>query len=626
MKIVLCTIPLWMEDRRYEKIPSRLVPKTAIVSLMRWMSKFGYSADFYDIDMLIPSDDEIFDYFKSKQPDVVGLSAVVSGSYYHVKNISKIIRKACPSTWIILGGNLSASANVILRKTDVDICVEGEGENPWVSLLDYVKNHGTKKDLKELEKIKGLAFLNDENELAFTGYGDPIPKDEYQLPDYEILSRGLPLKSMAIDHYLVEAKKYPDRWVWFANDPRSNDAHRRQRATSIWTTKGCVGRCTFCQRSVKGYKTYNLEILDHHLLELKEKYDVGFIEIADESFGSDKKHALEVAKLMKKYDFLWFAAGVRCTSFTLEDLKFLKECGCTSLKYGVESGSKKILKIMEKRFKTSDVYTALKNAQECGFIIPLAICLGMPGETDQTVMETGHFIAKIAQMADIPPNKLLFNIFYALPFPGTPLYEYGQHQGVIGSSVDDEEEYLLYVSEKVAHKENYINLTGMSTKTVLFWDFLMRYEAMREFYKNPPKNIRYNKQKSNPLWKPWVEKISLKKKIIRFFWEPISKINGILVKSALVTHIPRPVLYIPMQYLLYAEYIMHFFTRPLLRKLLGGKGQQIKQDLDYKFKLKSCKPLIEVDSLRKINKKIRDSHPPPETSTEKNRLILNLGQ
>lgn len=105
MKVVLCTVPLNVSRRReHGELP--IVPKIAIVALLRWMTKFGYSGDFYDIDMLLPSEDEIFDYFKSKQPDVVGISAVTSGSYLQVKKIAGIIRRACPSAWIVLGGNM----------------------------------------------------------------------------------------------------------------------------------------------------------------------------------------------------------------------------------------------------------------------------------------------------------------------------------------------------------------------------------------------------------------------------------------------------------------------------------------------------------------------------------------
>ena len=42
---------------------------------------------------------------------------------------------------------------------------------------------------------------------------------------------------------------------------------------NMFTSKGCVARCTFCQRGSKGYVTYDLDKLDEYLTLLKEKYN-----------------------------------------------------------------------------------------------------------------------------------------------------------------------------------------------------------------------------------------------------------------------------------------------------------------------------------------------------------------
>ena len=54
------------------------------------------------------------------------------------------------------------------------------------------------------------------------------------------------------------------------------------------------------------------------------------------------------ADIFKKNDMLWMACGVRCVSTTDEDIKYYKDSGCSSLKYGIETGSQKILDLMVK--------------------------------------------------------------------------------------------------------------------------------------------------------------------------------------------------------------------------------------------------------------------------------------
>ena len=135
IKVSLCSVPVegWGArlDRQRSEGSLGIMPKVAIVSLVDAMKKAGFPAssyDFYDIDMLYPSDDEIREYFVAQKPDVVGLSAVVSTSYSQVKRISSIIRKVLPNCWVVMGGNLSACSEVCLKTTDIDLSVVGDGE------------------------------------------------------------------------------------------------------------------------------------------------------------------------------------------------------------------------------------------------------------------------------------------------------------------------------------------------------------------------------------------------------------------------------------------------------------------------------------------------------------------
>ena len=109
--------------------------------------------DFYDIDMLYPSDDEVRKYFVSHRPDVVGLSAVVSTSYSQVKRLSSIIRSELPNCWIVMGGNLSACSETVLKTTDIDLSVVGDGEIAWIKILEHIMDNPDRKDHKSKLKL-----------------------------------------------------------------------------------------------------------------------------------------------------------------------------------------------------------------------------------------------------------------------------------------------------------------------------------------------------------------------------------------------------------------------------------------------------------------------------------------
>lgn len=458
-------------------------PKMGIVSLVQHMQRNGIGDgeyDFYDIDMLLPEDEVLFKYFERTAPGIVGLSAVTSGAYTQAKRVSRIIRNACPNAWIVLGGNMAASANVILRKTDIDLCVVGDGEIAWLKLVKHYREYGGTIN-ENLEKIAGVAFIDGSGNLVFNGFGEKLPPSEFgYVTDYEILKKGLQGNDALLSNYFRPAAGCD----WFKHDPRTFDPKRKPNVSILFTSKGCVVRCTFCQRPTKGYRALDISLLEANLRETIDKYDIGFIFLSDEAFGQDRKQAYEFAALMRKLDLLWGAGGVRCNSITRDDIKFYADNNCVALKFGVESGSQKMLDVMEKKFEVRDVEQALKWCAEFKLYSPLAMLLGMPGETDKTIVETSKFIAKLCY--DI--GKEPFTIFgddmsYAIPFPGTPLYEYGQQLGVIGTSVDDEEAFLegLYTAPTI--KMSYVNLSGSEAIDVLFWDVMMVFLVLKEYEK-----------------------------------------------------------------------------------------------------------------------------------------------
>ncbi len=626
VKTVLCTVPQNAWDPRDEGEFPRLT-QIAIISLINWMKRFGYTGEFYDIDGILPTDEQMSQYFKEKQPSVVGISAVVSTSYTEVKKITKIIRDNSPKTRIVLGGYMGASANVILRETNVDIVVLGDGEICFKNFLDYIKEHGSEKKYEELAKIKGLAYLDATGELILTGYGEQLPASDRTIYDFDVLEQGLKDKDLVPKFYFRDARNC----TWFYHDARTFEPHRKPLMTRLWTAKGCIARCTFCQRFSAGHTTFDLKMLDDHLKELKEKYGVQFIHIEDETYGSNKAHAIEIAKLLKKHDMLWCATGVRCTSFTRDDIKLLRELGCTGLKFGVESGAQKILNVMEKRFTNKNVYNALAYAHENGLYSPQGFCIAMPGETSETIMETGRFLGQVAKLHGVHPEVLNAGAFYALPLPGTPLYEYGQLVGVIGTTPEEEEAYLTYISDRSPDKNNFINLTGFPMKDVRFWDFLITYEAMRAYYSNSTEfsntatidtnspyihntYVPYHSQQKKIKPTTFFERITSGrwKRLPHYLANPITYLNKILINTPFVIKIPHSIFYPLMKNLLHLEFMIQVATG-YIKVFEPGR-------------MKKVQPLAEGESLRTICQKMRAKLLPPTTLTEKNRQILLLGR
>ena len=526
MKILLCSVP----DGSIKKNPEPLIPRSTMekgmyswsgkdneqptfpIGLMRIyaaMERSNYKGDIYDINNLRHSDEELIKNFKKIKPDVVGLGGPLSHCYPNMKRIIKILRKLYPNIWIVVGGHITGSAHVVLKRNDVDMCVVGDGEICFVQLLDYIKQNYNRKtiDYKILNKIKGLAFLDEAKNFKLTGYGDQITGTKMEYPSYDPWEKGLQEfgGSEKLIHEVFEDAS--DMRNIFGLNLESQhftkenlEIHRKvkdKKVGRIQTSKGCVAKCTFCQRAMKGYRVFGPSHMEARIIELKEKYNVGVLLVDDENFGSDRKQGYECARLMKKHGIYWSSQGARAASISKEDLKFYKEHNLIGIRYGIESGSQTILNIMEKKTTLQQVYDQIECCKRLGIATTSeAFMLGMPGESRQTALETAEYNARLRYL--LGNNWNPHYPAWATSIPGTPLYEYSQQAGFIGTSIDEEEDYLYRTADTMEDRGilNYLNKTEFNIKEVHYWIYLYRYAGKKEFVNEI---IRNNKSIKNIL-------------------------------------------------------------------------------------------------------------------------------
>lgn len=467
MRIVICTTPIRPVPTTY--------PPFGSLALIQSLRAAGYDPYFYDIDGLRPSFGEVVQFFQAYQPDLIGISAVVSTAYAYTKTLCQTLRRLLPTTPIMVGGNLAASAELLLRRCGVDCCGIGEGERTIVRLARMAQEHHGRLEAHALGTIKNLAFLDEQGEMVFTGYDTAIPVEEFLEPDFTILERY-----SRIGNFVTDPLARAD----FARDPRSYQPHRRgQKATTVVSTKGCVARCTFCHRWDKGYRHLPPTRIVQRMQELRTRYHAGFFLFGDENFGSDRRRLDELIDLIKPLDILYVVSGVRVRSVDPALLARLRDSGCVALYYGMETGSPRMLQMMEKNATLEQNLSAARWTFEAGLQTTYQLVLGMPGETSETIAETTEFVKQITEKLPKPPHERL-SINYIQALPGTPTYEYARQHGLLGTSLDDEEAYLLRISDTNAGDElDMLNFTEEPFLTVQTWRPKIVYEAEAHWYR-----------------------------------------------------------------------------------------------------------------------------------------------
>ena len=124
---------------------------------------------------------------------------------------------------------------------------------------------------------------------------------------------------------------------------------------------------------------------------LIKKHNVGFVSFGDENFGTDKRWLGPFIDEISKRDLIWSVSGMRVNCIDEEWIVKMKAAGCSSIVYGMESGSQKMLDIMEKRTTTQQNRDALKWTVKHKLDTVVQLVIGMPGETPETIKESADF-------------------------------------------------------------------------------------------------------------------------------------------------------------------------------------------------------------------------------------------
>jgi anaerobic magnesium-protoporphyrin IX monomethyl ester cyclase len=127
----------------------------------------------------------------------------------------------------------------------------------------------------------------------------------------------------------------------------------------------------------------------------------------------------EISK--RKLKIKW-NCGTRVDMVTKELLLKMRQAGCISVWFGIESGSQEVLDAMRKGISTTQTMKAVKWVIELGLKPVPNVLLGFPGETKETAWNTIKFAEKVS-----PDAMVLYNI--ATPLPGTPLYDLVKKNG-----------------------------------------------------------------------------------------------------------------------------------------------------------------------------------------------------
>lgn len=330
-----------------EEIERELHVPLGCLYLTKSLEDAGFNVDFRDyqtVDSDDPFDMDVFLNFLTDSAPVFGLSCMANLLPFTILAI-KALKEKFPDKSVILGGvGSTAVEDKILKQFPwVDIISRGESEKTGIELLTALKQG------KSLQGIKGISYRDGENIV--------------HNPDRERIEDLDRIPFPAFDK--IDLSKYA--------------------GYGMMTSRGCPYPCTFCSVA----PVWNLESYSRSpqniVAEMKYLNDEAGVDLflfQDEFFVSGKKQVMEFCRELQKskLDVEWKAFG-RVNLMDKEMMTAMADNGCLELRFGIESGSDRVLELTKKGFTAAESLELIPKAIEIFPRVDTFFIWGFPFET-----------------------------------------------------------------------------------------------------------------------------------------------------------------------------------------------------------------------------------------------------
>lgn len=305
---------------------------------------------------------EIVNSISIRDFDLIGLS-VLSYPHFVFALLLSYKMKKMTHTPIVLGGPfITLFSKLYLDAFEfIDYMIEGEGGPPLSQLTRYL--------IQKVQpaQIPGLIYWRNGSLIA-------MPKVEYSIEDMSIPD----FESLPLDLY--KAKSFD-----------------KTLRLPYLISRGCNGACSFCnlkniEASIQ-FKSYK-KVIDE-LRYLVSRYGSNMF-----YFSSD---AINIS-----YGYLeglcdrFIDSGISINWYSHAKIKGLdkallmkmKQSGCQQLRFGVESGSDRMLRLMNKDLNVAQIEAVLKESSGVGIKNFILLITGYPNECDSDIAATIGFIKR----------------------------------------------------------------------------------------------------------------------------------------------------------------------------------------------------------------------------------------
>ncbi len=380
-------IRLDLQNSKKIKHPYHCSPPFSLKYLEAILMDNGFEdVRFYDAMPGRLRNGEVFAQQLSRRPDFVVYTVNVT-NLKEFRAFTARLKAAHPALTVAMG-----SIDPKFVPPELDIYLPGEGEVEAAQLIRRIVS-GESDRHSEIERYAKYKTGPQPNFLVHNLDELPFPRySRQEVKDYRFI--------------------YPVRMG------------KKLRWGHVLSSRGCPYKCTFCSpvtRESYGAKARlrsAANVVDE--IELLMEQGVNMISFDDDLLTITRKHISELCdELIRRGTHINWLAHSRIDNIDYELLHKMKEAGCVLLRFGVESGSARIVASLTKSFKKIDwndqARKIFRYARELDIATHALLIIGSPTETEAEIQETFQLVKEI--------NPDIMQIHFFSPYPGSVSYE-----------------------------------------------------------------------------------------------------------------------------------------------------------------------------------------------------------
>lgn len=397
MKIVLSTSPhikhsavLESDFRPRNDLMYTFAPLGILMLCAMLRDKLGITPEIFDINAKINSDEirnsdnfyeDAAESILDTDPDVLGFMSECD-SYHHVLQICQKVKEKKPACFIVLGGpHATAVAVPTMEKWNcIDAVVLGEGEVTFTELIQLLTT-GNKKIVAGtvMRDVSRKPVEGEKRELVHS-------LDELPFPAYDLY------QPLAGEELFVEAGR------------------------------GCPFKCTFCSTSPfwqRRHRVKSAERIVEEIRYIRRFHQVQRVHFTHDLFTANTQWVEQVCRelIKTRLDIKWTCSS-RIDTITEPLIALMAEAGCNAIFFGIESGSQRILKLIDKEISYEKTVEIIATCFKYNISPNGGLILGFPFEDTQSFADTFTAYVELLKRGMKP-----LHIFSYCPFAQSSLYK-----------------------------------------------------------------------------------------------------------------------------------------------------------------------------------------------------------